>query len=77
MISAVSLIEDIAKIVYKKAKMDNNKLIVKNAKDSQKAFENAKSKGLDKPQDYMYMHSQNGRDYFKNIMFRNYISYAF
>ena len=58
-------------------KMDNNKLIVKNAEDSQKAFENAKSKGLDKPQDYMYMHSQNGRDYFKNIMFRNYISYAF
>ena len=50
---------------------------VKNAQDSQKAFENAKSKGLEKPQDYMYMHSQNGRDYFKNIMFRNYISYAF
>ena len=50
---------------------------VKNAQDSQKAFENAKSKGLKKPQDYMYMHSQNGRDYFKNIMFRNYISYAF
>ena len=52
-------------------------LTVKNAEDSQKAFENAKSKGLKKPQDFMYMYSQNGRDYFKNIMFRNYISYAF
>jgi len=74
MISAVSLIEDIAKIVYKKAKM-NNKLIVKNAEDSQKAFENAKSKGLDKPEDYMYMYSKDNKDYFKNIMFRNYINF--
>ena len=56
--------------------MDTKKITVKNAQDSQKAFENAKSKGLDKPQDYMYMHSQNGRDYFKNIMFRNYINFA-
>ena len=57
-------------------KMDNNKLIVKNAEDSQKAFENAKSKGLDNPQDYMYMHSQDQKDYFKHIMLRNYISFA-
>ena len=56
--------------------MNDKTLIVKNEEDSQKAFENAKSKGLDKPQDYMYMHSQNGRDYFKNIMFRNYINFA-
>ena len=55
--------------------MDNNKLIVKNAEDSQKAFENAKSKGLDNPQDYMYMHSQDQKDYFKHIMLRNYISF--
>ena len=55
--------------------MDTKTITVKNAEDSQKAFENAKSKGLDKPQDYMYMHSQNGRDYFKNIMFRNYINF--
>ena len=55
--------------------MDNNKLIVKNAKDSQIAFENAKSKGLDKPQEYMYMYSDQKKDYFKNINFRNYISF--
>ena len=52
-------------------------LTVKNAQDSQKAFENAKTKGLNKPQDFMYMYSQDKKDYFKNIMFRNYISYAF
>jgi hypothetical protein len=52
-------------------------LTVKNAEDSQKAFDNAKSKGLKNPQDFMYMYSQKNRDYFKNIMFRNYISYAF
>ena len=55
--------------------MDNNKLIVKNAKDSQIAFENAKSKGLDKPDEYMYMYSDQKKDYFKNINFRNYISF--
>ena len=63
----------------KGAKMTINKLpkglTVKNAKDSQKAFENAKSKGLDKPEEYMYMHSQNSKDYFKHIMLRNYISF--
>ena len=52
-------------------------LTVKDAQESQKAFENAKLKGLNEPENYMYMYSQNGRDYFKNIMFRNYISYAF
>jgi len=55
--------------------MNDKTLIVKNEKDSQKAFENAKSKGLDNPQDYMYMHSQDQKDYFKHIMLRNYISF--
>tara|TARA_R100001244_G_scaffold116500_1_gene86588 strand:- start:8 stop:190 length:183 start_codon:yes stop_codon:yes gene_type:complete len=58
--------------------MDNtykNKKQYMELRDSQKAFENAKAKGLDKPQDYMYMHSQNNKDYFKHIMFRNYISF--
>ena len=41
-------------------------------RDSNEAFENAKSKGLDKPEDFMYMYS---KDYFKNINFRNYISF--
>ena len=45
-------------------------------RDSNEAFENAKTKGLNKPQDFMYMYSQAKKDYFKNINFRNYISFA-
>ena len=56
--------------------MDNNKIVVKNAKDSQIAFENAKSKGLNKPEDFMYMYSQDNKDFFKNIMDRKYVSFA-
>ena len=55
--------------------MDNNKIVVKNAKDSQIAFENAKSKGLNKPEDFMYMYSQENKDFFKNIMDRKYINF--
>ena len=55
--------------------MDNNKIVVKNAKDSQIAFENAKNKGLDKPEDFMYMYSQENKDFFKNIMDRKYINF--
>ena len=55
--------------------MDNNKIVVKNAKDSQIAFENAKSKGLNKPEDFMYMYSQDNKDFFKNIMDRKYINF--
>ena len=51
-------------------------LTVKDAQESQKAFENAKLKGLDKPQDFMYMYSQDNKDFFKNIMDRKYISFA-
>ena len=40
------------------------------------AFNNAKAKGLEEPSKYMYMYSQKNRDYFKNINFRNYISFA-
>ena len=65
-------------IKYSTAEIQKMKkrLVVKNAQDSQKAFENAKSKGLDKPQDFMYMYSQDGHDFFKNIMFRNYINFV-
>ncbi len=56
--------------------MDNNKIVVKNAKDSQIAFENAKSKGLNKPEDFMYMYSQDNKDFFKNIMDRKYMSFV-
>jgi len=55
--------------------VDNNKIVVKNAKDSQIAFENAKSKGLNKPEDFMYMYSQDNKDFFKNIMDRKYINF--
>ena len=45
-------------------------------RDSNEAFENAKAKGLNKPSDFMYMYSQDKKDYFKNINFRNYINFA-
>ena len=45
-------------------------------RDHIEAFNNAKAKGLEDPEKYMYMYSQNNRDYFKNINFRNYISFA-
>ena len=44
-------------------------------RDHIKAFENAKKKGLNKPSEYMYMYSQDNKDYFKNINFRNYINF--
>ena len=45
-------------------------------RDHIEAFNNAKAKGLEDPEKYMYMYSQANKDYFKNIMFRNYISFA-
>ena len=48
-------------------------------RNSNQAFENAKLKGLDKPNEYMYMYSKKTNDglfdYFKNINFRNYINF--
>jgi len=44
-------------------------------RDSNEAFTNAKAKGLDNPQDYMYMYSLKEKDFFKNIMDRKYISF--
>ena len=44
-------------------------------RDHKEAFQNAKLKGLDKPNEYMYMYSKDGLDYFKNINFRNYINF--
>ena len=42
------------------------------SRDHKEAFENAKLKGLDKPNEVMYMYSLENFDYFKNINFRNY-----
>ncbi|MBO5004130.1 MAG: hypothetical protein J6D03_02545 [Clostridia bacterium] len=39
------------------------------------AFENAIKRGMRKPENWMYMYSKNGRDYFKHIDFRYYKSY--
>ena len=44
-------------------------------RDHKVAFENAKSKGLNKPSEFMYMYSKDKKDFFKNINFRNYISF--
>ena len=44
-------------------------------RDSNKSFENAKSKGLNKPGDFMYMYSKDKKDFFKNIMDRKYVSF--
>ena len=44
-------------------------------RNSNEAFENAKSKGLNKPGEFMYMYSLENFDYFKNINFRNYIRF--
>jgi hypothetical protein len=44
-------------------------------RDHKLAFENAKNKGLNKPNEYMYMYSKSNKDFFKNINFRNYISF--
>jgi len=45
-------------------------------RDSNKAFKNAKLKGLNKPEDFMYMYSKENKDFFKNIMDRKYVSFA-
>ena len=54
--------------------MTNNEMY---QRDSNKAFENAKSKGLNKPGDFMYMYSKENKDFFKNIMDRKYISFEY
>lgn len=44
-------------------------------RDPDKAFKNAISKGMKNPDDWMYMYSKNGRDYFKHVDYRTYKSY--
>lgn len=39
------------------------------------AFDNAIKRGMKKPDDWMYMYSNNNKDYFKNYYSRNYKSY--
>ena len=44
-------------------------------RDHKLAFENAKTKGLNKPEEVMYMYSKDNKDFFKYIMDRKYISF--
>jgi hypothetical protein len=46
-------------------------------RDHKQAFENAISKGLNNPESWMYMYSQDNKDFFKNISMRNYINFEF
>ncbi len=39
------------------------------------AFDNAIKRGMKNPDDWMYMYSNNNKDYFKNYYTRNYKSY--
>lgn len=41
----------------------------------QDAFDNAIKRGMKNPEDWMYMYSENNRDYFKHHDTRKYISY--
>ena len=41
----------------------------------QDAFDNAIKRGMKNPDDWMYMHSENNRDYFKHCDTRKYVSY--
>jgi hypothetical protein len=46
-------------------------------RDHTKAFDNAKQDANFKPNEFMYMYSKEGKDYFKNINFRNYVSFQY
>lgn len=46
-------------------------------RDPEEAFENAIKKGLKNPDDYMYMYSDNNKDYFKHIDTREYIEFSY
>ena len=46
-------------------------------RDPEEAFSNAIKKGLKNPDDYMYMYSNNNKDYFKHIDTREYIEFSY
>lgn len=48
---------------------------IKIRENPEEAFENAIKRGMKNPDDWMYMYSENNRDYFKHIDTRNYISF--
>ena len=44
-------------------------------RDHKDAFENAISKGLNNPGDFMYMYSKDNKDYFKHMIDRSYVNF--
>jgi len=44
-------------------------------RDSNAAFDNAKKDASFQPREFMYMYSKDGRDYFKNTFYRNYVNF--
>ena len=46
-------------------------------RNSNAAFDNAKKDASFQPQEFMYMYSKDGRDYFKNTNFRNYVNFKY
>ena len=43
--------------------------------NTKKAFDNAIKRGMKNPEDWMYMYSEKGRDFFKHSVTRGYKSY--
>ena len=62
-------------IKYMKLSEDSIFKTLKIRENPNDAFDNAIKRGLDNPWDYMYMYSENGRDYFKHKDTRKYKSY--
>lgn len=59
-------------LVHPKESIFAGMMIRENPQD---AFDNAIKRGMKNPDDWMYMHSENGRDYFKHERTRMYKSY--
>lgn len=57
--------------------MDKNKSVFNELiiNDSEKAFKNAIKRGMNNPENWMYMYSTKFKDYFKHYYTRDYISY--
>jgi len=53
----------------------DNGISVKGYAEREKVFKNAIKKGLKDITQYMYMHTKNNKDYFKNKLSRKYISF--
>ena len=48
-----------------------------NIRDPEQAFDNAIKQGMQDPEDWMYMYSNDHRDYFKHCVTRQYMAVAY